>query len=215
MTPANHGIDTMLADSTVPIEQRMQLLMHLLQNDSTACRKILAKVLDDHGASRAAAVEQEKLQELDGLIRSLREGPARKGTFLRSVGGTLRALVPNVWPVLVLLGGMGWLGVRLDLATVMVASIVLGLAVDDTIHTLAHFRAEARELGARAAVARRIERAAPAYLLTGAILVAGFGVCALSEFQPIARFGELAAAAIVLALASDLLLVPALFGGEE
>ncbi len=133
--------------------------------------------------------------------------------LLRNGRDAAKALVPNVWPVIVLLGTMGWFGLPLDLATVMVASIVLGLAVDDTIHTLAHFRTESSQLGAREAVCGRIGRTAPAYLLTGAILIAGFGVCSLSEFVPIARFGALSAYAIALAVVSDLLLVPALFGG--
>ena len=144
--------------------------------------------------------------------------PALAAVFfvlLRRPGEVAKALVPNVWPVVILLGGMGWLGLGLDLATVMVASIVLGIAVDDTIHTLAHHSEESSLVGARAAVCSRIERTAPAYLLTGAILCAGFGVCALSSFEPLARFGQLAAAAIALAVISDLLLVPALFGGEE
>ncbi len=110
---------------------------------------------------------------------------------------------------------MGWFGVPLDLATVMVASIVLGLAVDSTIHTLAHHRERRREVGARAAVVEKLERAAPAYLLTAAILCAGFGVCGLSDFAPTARFGQLAAAALALSLVANLLLVPALFGGGE
>jgi predicted RND superfamily exporter protein len=135
--------------------------------------------------------------------------------LLRRPSDVLRALVPNLWPVLVLLGGMGWLGVRLDLATVMVASVVLGLAADDTIHALAHHRQEARAIGARAAVVGRIERTAPAFLLTGAILAAGFGVCALSSFAPIARFGALAAIGIVIAVATDLILLPALFAGSD
>jgi len=122
-----------------------------------------------------------------------------------------RALLPNLGPVALLLGGMAWAGMRLDLATVMVASIGLGLAVDDTIHTLAHYRRERRVHGAREAVLSRLERAAPAYLLTGTILAAGFGVCALSDFSPIARFGGLSALVVLLAVTSDLVLVPALF----
>ena len=60
--------------------------------------------------------------------------------LLRDAKGTFYALVPNLWPVLLILGAMGWFGVPLDIATVMVASITLGLVVDDTIHTLAHYR---------------------------------------------------------------------------
>ncbi|MEO8197495.1 MAG: MMPL family transporter [Thermoanaerobaculia bacterium] len=134
--------------------------------------------------------------------------------LLREVKGTLYALLPNLWPVLVILGGMGWFGVPLDIATVMVASITLGLVVDNTIHTLAHYRTLSAALGARAAVADRMEKTAPAYLLTGVILALGFGVCALSGFAPTAHFGLLSAIAIVIAVAADFTLVPALFGGR-
>ena len=143
--------------------------------------------------------------------------PILAATFyllLGSVRDTLRALVPNVWPVLALLGGMGWIGAPLDVATAMVASIVLGLVVDDTIHTLARYRERRREVGGFEAVADKLERTAPAYLLTGGILAAGFGVCALSRFEPIARFGTLSAATVLIAVVADLLLVPALFARD-
>ncbi len=123
---------------------------------------------------------------------------------------TLLALLPNLWPVVGVLGVMGWAGVPLDIATVMVASVVLGLAVDDTLHTLGHFRRLAPLHGAREAMVRTLETTAPAYLLTGVILAAGFGVCALSDFAPIARFGALSAFAVALAVVGDLFLLPAL-----
>lgn len=124
----------------------------------------------------------------------------------------LLALLPNLWPVAGVLGAMGWLGVPLDIATVMVASVILGLAVDDTLHTLGHFRRLAPQHGAEEAMERTLEATAPAYLLTGCILIAGFGVCALSDFAPIARFGGLSALGIALAVLGDLFLLPALFG---
>jgi hypothetical protein len=123
---------------------------------------------------------------------------------------TILSLLPNLWPVAGMLGVMGWLGVPLDIATVMVASVALGLAVDDTLHTLGHFRQLAPRQGAREAVAHTLEITAPAYLLTGVILAAGFGVCTLSDFAPVARFGALSATAIVLAVLGDLFLLPAL-----
>lgn len=124
----------------------------------------------------------------------------------------LLALLPNLWPVVGVFGAMGWLGVPLDIATVMVASIALGLAVDDTLHTLGHFRRLAPRHGAREAVRRTLQITAPAYLLTGVVLTAGFGVCALSDFAPIARFGALSATAIMLAVLGDLFLLPAILG---
>lgn len=132
--------------------------------------------------------------------------------LLPSTRLTLLAMVPNLWPVVGVVGLMGWVGVPLDVATVMVASVVLGLAVDDTIHTLGHFRELAPRHGRLEAVARTLERTAPSYVLTGLILGAGFGVCALSEFAPTSRFGLLSAAAIALAVLGDLFLLPALLG---
>ena len=122
----------------------------------------------------------------------------------------LLALLPNLWPIVGVFGYMGWFGVPLDIASVMTASVVLGLAVDDSIHTLGHFRRLAPALGSRAAVEETLFATAPAYVLTACILIAGFGVCALSTFAPIARFGGLSAVAIGLALVGDLILLPAL-----
>ncbi|MCG8456611.1 MAG: MMPL family transporter, partial [Holophagales bacterium] len=117
------------------------------------------------------------------------------------------ALVPNLWPVMGAVGAMGWLGVPLDIATVMMASVALGLAVDDTVHTLGHFRRWAPRVGSAEAVGRTLRVTAPAYVLTGLILMAGFGVCGLSDFAPIARFGGLSALAIGLAVIGDLVLL--------
>jgi hypothetical protein len=137
--------------------------------------------------------------------------------LLGSARAALAALVPNLWPVLFVLGAMGWLRVPVDSTTVMIAAVTLGLAVDDTLHSLGYFR---RALAARgegrrsapAAAVRALGRGAPALILTTALLVAGFGVCALSSFLPVARFGALTALALLAALAADLLLLAALLG---
>jgi len=146
----------------------------------------------------------------DSLLLTLAGVSVCFAVLLRRTSLVGLALVPNLWPVGLVLGLMGWAAVPLDIATVMVASIVLGLAVDNTIHTLAHFRELEPALGATEAVAMTLQRTAPAYLLTALILAAGFGSCAMSDFAPIRRFGGLAALAVGLALAADLLLVPAL-----
>jgi hypothetical protein len=133
--------------------------------------------------------------------------------LLGSARAALAALVPNLWPVLFALGAMGWLGVPIDSTTVMIAAVALGLAVDDTLHSLGYFRrALAARGGPPAAAVRALGRAAPALILTTALLVAGFGVCASSGFLPVARFGGLTALALTAALAADLLLLPAVLG---
>ncbi|MEM6795786.1 MAG: MMPL family transporter [Acidobacteriota bacterium] len=130
--------------------------------------------------------------------------------LLPSTRLALLALLPNLWPVLAGLGLMAWTGVPLDIATVMMASVVLGLAVDDTIHTLGHFRRYARADGAARAAQKTLYATAPAYLLTGVILMAGFGVCGLSDFTPISSFGLMTAISIGFAVLGDLFLIPAL-----
>lgn len=151
---------------------------------------------------------------LSTLVLSLALTIVAVGLVLRFLLPSYRlaflALVPNLWPVLGALGFMGWLGLPLDIATVMMASVVLGLAVDDSIHTLGHFRKWAPVHGNAEAVRRTLRVTGPAYLLTGTILIAGFGVCALSDFAPISRFGGLSALGIGLALVGDVFLLPAL-----
>jgi len=103
--------------------------------------------------------------------------------------------------------------VRIDSTTVIIAAVALGLAVDDTLHALGYFRrALYGRRGAAAAAVRALGRGAPALILTTGLLVAGFGVCALSSFLPVARFGALTGLALLAALAADLLLLPALLG---
>ena len=130
--------------------------------------------------------------------------------ILRSARLTAYALAANLWPVAGVLGAMGWLGISLEGPTVMIAAVALGLAVDDTLHFLGEFRTRARDRSASEAAIETQERIAGAQLLTSLVLAAGFGACALSDFVPVARFGALMALAVAMALASDLLLVPAL-----
>ncbi len=133
--------------------------------------------------------------------------------LLRSLRATVLAAIPNLVPVLLVLGAMAWLGVPVDIATVMVAATTLGLALDDTIHTLAHYRDPERSGGGPSAVLPTVERNAAAYSITGLVLGLGFAVCALSSFAPIFRFGTLSAVAIAIAVGADFVLVPALLGG--
>jgi len=129
---------------------------------------------------------------------------------LGSAALAARAMVPNLWPVLFVLGGMGWLDVPVDSATVMVASVALGLAVDDTLHSLGSFRRLARRLPPAEAAREALGETAGAHTLTSLILSVGFAAVGFSELVPVARFGAATAIAILAALAADLTLVPVL-----
>ncbi len=131
---------------------------------------------------------------------------------LRNLPLTFRMLLPNLWPVLLVLGGMGWLGIPLDSASVMTAAVVLGLAVDDTLHTLGYFLPLSKKIPPGEAAVVTLERTAPAHILTTILLTAGFIACYFSDFLPVSRTGAISAVAILLALLGDLLLIPALLG---
>lgn len=130
--------------------------------------------------------------------------------LLRSVRRAVVALVPNLWPVACVLGMMGWFGLPLDLASVLVGAIVIGLAVDNSLHLLGGVRRLEPSIGLRAALVETLTLTTPAIALTALVLVLGFGGCAFSSFLPTARFGVLASAAIALAMVADLLVLPAL-----
>jgi predicted RND superfamily exporter protein len=131
--------------------------------------------------------------------------------LLRSVGWALVAMVPNLVPVVLTLAWMALAGIPLDVVTVMIASVTLGIVVDDTLHLLHGFRRACREgLAPGAAMGEALARSGHALVFTALVLSLGFATLALSEFRPTARFGELTAVTIAVALAAELLLLPAL-----
>ena len=131
--------------------------------------------------------------------------------YVRSVGLGLLGMIPNVLPVAVVLGLMGFGGVNLDAATAMIGSIVLGVSVDDTIYFLSHYKA-ARAKGApvRDAVSLTFAIAGKPALFSATMLSAGFLILGFSSFQSLAVFGTLSALAVLLAAVSEILLLPAL-----
>jgi uncharacterized protein len=123
----------------------------------------------------------------------------------------LMALLPNLFPVLVTFGTMGLLGIPLDADTLIIAPIVIGIAVDDTIHFLTHFRAHLLESGdVIRAIRETTEEVGQAISFTSIILILGFLMLVFSTHLGMAHFGYLVAVAFFSALAADLLLLPAL-----
>jgi hypothetical protein len=120
------------------------------------------------------------------------------------------AMIPNVVPVLTVLGLMGWLDITLNIATVMVASIALGIIDDDTVHFIVRYR---RELAAGAGMELAIERAilheGGAALLTAVVNVLAFGVTTTSPYKPTAFWGWLMSLTMGLAFVGEVLLLPA------
>ena len=133
------------------------------------------------------------------------------GLLFRSVRMALLAVPANLLPVLMTLGLMGLLGIRLDVATVTIAAIVLGLVVDDTTQFLYRYREmRRRHSEPRDVVFNTVRTVGRPMLITTVVLAGGFSVLGLAAIKSVAYFGLLLATALVSALLADLLVVPAL-----
>lgn len=136
---------------------------------------------------------------------------ALMGFLFRDVKLVLVSLAPNVVPLVIVAGIMGWSGIEIKPATAIVFSIGFGIAVDDTIHTLARLKQELKAgHPLRLAIRHTIVGTGKAIVLTSVILVGGFMVLTTSVFQSTVYMGMLVSATIGLALLADLLLLPAL-----
>ncbi|MCA9050029.1 MAG: MMPL family transporter, partial [Planctomycetaceae bacterium] len=129
---------------------------------------------------------------------------------LRSVSTGLIAMIPNLTPIVLVFGMLGWLDQPVDIGIMMTASIALGLAVDGTFHFLFSYRECRNDTGCRYRAVRC------ALLRTGGPIISSSVVCgigllalALSPFRPTMRFGLLMFLLMTAALAGDLLLLPA------
>jgi hypothetical protein len=129
----------------------------------------------------------------------------------RSFRFGLLTLVPNVLPVLAVLGVMGYLDISMNIATVMVASVALGVVDDDTIHFINRYRREvAAGAGTDQAIAIATAHEGRASLTTALINSCGFGVLLLSEYKPNAWFGGLLALTMAVAFLAEVFILPAI-----
>jgi predicted RND superfamily exporter protein len=119
-------------------------------------------------------------------------------------------IIANAVPVLAVLGLMGWIGISLNVATVMVASVALGITDDDTIHFIGRYR---RDVLGGMSTADAIWTAAAhegrASLTTAIINSAAFSVMLLSDYKPSAWFGGLMALTMAMAFVAEIFIVPA------
>ena len=136
------------------------------------------------------------------------------GMFLvlfRSLRLALIAILPNMLPALLVLGTMGWLGIPLDLMTITIAAISVGIAVDNTIHYIIRFRREFPEdRDYRATMWRCHGSIGRAMYYTSLTIVVGFSILMLSNFVPTFYFGLFTGLAMLTALVASLALLPAL-----
>ncbi len=129
---------------------------------------------------------------------------------LRSLSAGLIAMIPNLTPILLVFGALGWADYPIDIGIMMTASIALGLAVDGTFHFLFSYRDSLTDTGCRYRAVRK------ALLQTGLPIISSAVICGcgllalgLSPFRPTMRFGILMFTLLNAALVGDLLLLPA------
>lgn len=123
----------------------------------------------------------------------------------------LMSMAPNLAPIIVTLGMMGWVGIPLDAFTLLIGSITIGLVVDDTIHIMDNFKACFDQDGDVArSLHHTLKTTGRAVLCTSIILSSGFLIYICSSMKNLVYFGTLTTFAIMAALLSDVLLLPAL-----
>jgi hydrophobe/amphiphile efflux-3 (HAE3) family protein len=130
--------------------------------------------------------------------------------ILRNLRLGLFAIIPNLVPIVLGLGLMEVVGITLNLGTIMVGSIALGLVVDDAVHFLFRMKQYTKTCGTlEEAVANTVRETGHAILVTSIALACGFGILCTGSFAPSINFGIVAAGMVVLAVVADLVLLPA------
>ncbi len=131
--------------------------------------------------------------------------------LIGNLRGGLISMLPNLAPIIMTLGLMGWTGIYLDAFTLLIGSIAIGLAVDDTIHFMHNFeRYYGRSGDVRRAVADTLRTTGQALLMTSIVLSAGFFIYMAADLENFFNFGMLTGFTILVAFLADVMLAPAL-----
>lgn len=131
--------------------------------------------------------------------------------LLRSARLAIIGLIPNILAAMVILAIMGFAGIPLDMMTITIAAIIVGIGVDDAIHYLYRFKAEFKETAdVKLSVKNSHDTIGSALYFTSITVVIGFSVLAFSNFIPTVYFGILTAIAMILALLANLTILPSL-----
>ncbi|RLA72062.1 MAG: hypothetical protein DRG24_03965 [Epsilonproteobacteria bacterium] len=152
----------------------------------------------------------------DMLIKSITIAITAVSLMMMLIFRDLRLLplliLPNILPIVLVVGVMGWLHINIDIGVAVSGAIIIGVAVDDTIHFLVKFF-EARKRGEtmQASLSYVMQYAGNAIIFTTIILSAAFLIFVFSDFYPNFHFGVVTASALVIAVIADLLMLPAIF----
>jgi predicted RND superfamily exporter protein len=131
--------------------------------------------------------------------------------LLREIKLGLLAMIPNLLPILTVMGFMGFVSIRLDLATILLGSLAIGIVVDDTIHYLHQFKAHFAAHGeVESAIQHAFEHTGRALVITSVMLTTGFACNVFAQLNNYKMAGLLLSLTIALALLIDLCVTPAL-----
>ncbi len=122
----------------------------------------------------------------------------------------LLIMLPNVLPVMLVFGGMGWLGIKLDVASILTASVALGIAVDDTLHVMSWYLRARRTHSNESAIAIALQHCSRAMLHTTLISASAMLPFFFTAFEPTSKFALLMILILSAAIIGDLVLLPAL-----
>jgi predicted RND superfamily exporter protein len=146
------------------------------------------------------------------LLRDWRRRPSLSNS-LNVIGG-LASMLPNVFPIVIIFGAMGFLGIFVDIGCMMTAGVAMGIAVDDTIHFLNWYRHGLYQgKDRRSAIKAAYSKVATAMTQTTMIGGLGLSVFAWSTFTPTQRFGVMMLLLLIAALVGDLIFLPAILAG--
>jgi predicted RND superfamily exporter protein len=213
-------------------------LLHSFWNPRTGEARILVRLLEQQPTATKARIFHEAealssaefgpatfLTGLSYLMTRTTEGviATQWTTFFWSALGILAmltlafrslvlavlAILPTLLSVALVLGLMGWMSIKLDMATALVASVALGLSVDDTFHCLMQFHRERKQRGFRQSLFDSYKVSGPGVILSSLAVAVGFTALRASEFEPFVNFGTMVAIATAGSTVGNLVLLPA------
>lgn len=204
-------ISTRIIDS-MPDLNRDELVKKIDEDLS----KMLNTEYEEHRLSNILIMYNNMLQSLfDSQIKTI--GVVVLILFMmflilfKSLKVAIIAIIANTVPVGVIFGFMGWMDIPLDMMTITIAAISIGIAVDDTIHYIHRFSLEHKNgVDSKKAMYTAHASIGTAMFYTSTIIMIGFSILVLSNFIPTIYFGLLTMIAMFMAIVADLLLLPVL-----
>jgi len=188
----------------------------LLKKIDKEIKKIINPEYEEYKVSNLLVIYNNMLQSLfDSQIKTI--GLVLIILFVmflflfKSIKISIIALLANIIPVGVIFGFMGWMNIPLDMMTITIAAISIGIAVDDTIHYIHRFHSEYEQTNdIKLSIENTHKSVGKAMFYTSMIIMIGFSILVLSSFIPTIYFAVLTVLAMFMAIVSDLLLLPTL-----